>query len=40
MDEAAVVGPIPKRLIAATDTSLSPEAAAIGGALERGEANE
>jgi sodium/proline symporter len=40
MDEAAVVGPIPKRLIAASDTSLGPEAAAIDVALGRGPRDE
>ena len=40
MDEAAVVGPIPKRLLAAADTSLGPEAAAIDDALNRGDLNE
>jgi sodium/proline symporter len=32
MDEAAVVGPIPSRLLAAADTSLAPEASAIAAA--------
>jgi sodium/proline symporter len=36
MDEAATIGPIPKRLIAATDTSLGPEASAIDKAMHRG----
>jgi sodium/proline symporter len=40
MDEAAVVGPIPKRLLAASDTSLGPEAAAIDVALGRGPRDE
>ena len=33
MDEAAIVGPIPKSLLAATDTALGPEAAAVDRAL-------
>ena len=33
MDEAATVGPIPKSLLAATDTALGPEAAAVDRAL-------
>jgi sodium/proline symporter len=40
MDEAAVVGPIPKRLMAVSDTSLGPEAAAIDVALGRGPRDE
>jgi len=36
MDEAATVGPIPRQLIAATDTSLGPEASAIDKAMHRG----
>lgn len=40
MDEAAVVGPIPKRLMAASDTSLGPEAAAIDVALGGGSRDE
>jgi hypothetical protein len=37
MGEAATVGPIPKRLLAATDMSLAPEAAAVDAALARDE---
>ena len=37
MDEAATVGPIPKKLLAATDMSLAPEASAIDAALARDE---
>jgi len=33
MNEAAIVGPIPKRLLAAADTSLGPEASAIDDAM-------
>lgn len=36
MDEAARIGPIPKRLLAAADTALGPEAAAIDAALNGG----
>ena len=37
MDEAAAIGPIPKRLLAATDETLAPEAAAIRRAMSRDE---
>ena len=37
MDEAAAIGPIPKRLLAATDETLAPEAAAIRRAISRDE---
>lgn len=40
MDEAAVVGPIPKRLLAAADTSLGPEASAVDAAMNRGARDE
>ena len=36
MNEAARIGPIPKTLLAATDTSLGPEAAAIDAAAHGG----
>jgi len=36
MNEAANIGPIPKKLLAATDTSLGPEAAAIDDAVNGG----
>ncbi len=40
MDEAARVGPIPPGLLAATDTALAPEAAAIDKALDNGARDE
>ena len=40
MDEAAVVGPIPQRLLTAADTSLGPEASAIDNAMNRGASDE
>jgi sodium/proline symporter len=40
MDEAATVGPIPGRLLAATDASLGPEASAIDKAMYRGKRND
>jgi sodium/proline symporter len=40
MDEAAIVGPIPKGLLAASDTSLGPEAAAIDAATSGGARHE
>ena len=40
MDEAGTVGPIPGRLLAATDTSLGPEASAIDKAMNRSSRND
>ena len=40
MDEAAVIGPIPKQLLAAADTSLGPEASAIDDAINGGARDE
>jgi hypothetical protein len=35
MTEAATIGPLPKPLLAATDSALAPEAAAVDAALEK-----
>ncbi len=40
MDEAATIGPIPRRLVAASDMSLGPEAAAVDAALNGGRGND